>query len=475
MRGSRRLALASLSAAALAAPIALAIPAAATPPVLAERDPMATGADFNYDGYADVVTAYPDETVAGHEAAGAVRVILGNGAGSFLITQNATGIPGAAEAGDRFGHAVTAWYSPYDSYPTLVVGAPGEGAGGATEAGEVWFIKGSATGFEFASTYTYTQNSPGVPGELEAGDHFGWSLGGSRELAIGAPGEDVGAFADAGSVTVVGNERIAAFHQDSPNVSGANETGDRFGWSVSMHGYDLAVGSPYESIGSAAGAGAVQHLTIRPPHTPNNAWPAPATRNAVDQGKPGVSGTPETGDHFGWSVSLVHTDAPNTLSLAVGVPDEGIGDHARAGSVHAFHLDEAAAGYDEYLAANQGSTGIPGSVETGDRFASFVTQVSTDGGPAIITHTGMEAGDGEGRDMPALHVFHPSLGSSAVWLEPGAYGIPDGMTLLADHVGGNWDQLLVSTSPADVPYRVIGVPWADVLSGGNGPITEYVF
>jgi len=472
MRGFRRLALAGLFAAALVAP---PVQAGATPPILAESEPVATGADYNGDGFTDVATGYPGETVGGHVGAGAVRVILGGGAGSFLITQNSRGIDGTAEDGDHFGYAVATWYSPYDDYPNLVVSAPMEGAGSAVESGEIWIIRGSATGFEFDSTYTYTQDSAGVPGSVEAGDHFGWSLAGSAELAIGSPGEDVGAFADAGSVTVIGNERIAAFHQDSANISGANENGDRFGWSLSMIGYDLAVGSPYESVGSASGAGAVQLVTIRPPGTPNNAWPAPATVNAIDQGTPEVSGTPEAGDHFGWSVSLAQTGSSGLHSLAVGAPDEGIGTHARAGGLHAFHIDDLVGGYGEYLAVNQGSAGVPGTVDTGDRFASSVTQVFTDGGPAIITNTSAEAGDGEGHDMPALHVFHPSLGSSAVWLEAGSYGIPDGMPLFADHVSGTWTHLMVSTSPVPVPYRVIGVPWGDILAGGGEPIVEYVF
>ncbi|GIG69381.1 FG-GAP repeat protein [Phytomonospora endophytica] len=475
MRGSRSLALAGLFVAALAAPIGLSAPAGAAPPVLAERDPVASGADFNGDGFADVVTGYPEETVDGNAAAGAVRVIFGGGAGSVLITQNAVGIPGAAEAGDRFGHAVAAWNSPYDEYPALVISAPLEGAGSATESGEIWVIPGSATGLEFGSTYTYRQGKGGVPGTLEAGDRFGWSLSAGRELAIGSPGEDVGDVADAGSVTVIGNERIVSFHQDSANIAGTNETGDRYGWSVSIDGYLLAVGTPHEGVGSVPGAGAVQLVTIRPDGTPNNAWPAPATLNSIDQGRPGVTGTPETGDHFGWSVSLVPSGDDGRHSLAVGVPDEAIGDHARAGGLHAFHIDDLVGGYGEYLAVDQGSAGVPGTVDTGDRFASTVVQVLTDGGPAIVTHTGTETGDGEGRDMPALHVFHPALGTSAIWLEAGGSGIPDGMLLAPDHIGGTRDRLLVSTTPVGVPYRVIGVPWSDILAGGTDPIVEYLF
>ncbi|HEY1178487.1 MAG TPA: hypothetical protein VGF17_20210, partial [Phytomonospora sp.] len=416
----------------------------------------------------------PDEAVDGQAGAGAVRVVYGGGAGSALISQNATGIPGAAEAGDRFGHAVATWYSPYDAYPALVVSAPMEGTGGATEAGQIWVIPGSASGLAFDSTYTYAQGSGGVPGTLEAGDRFGWSLSGSRELAIGSPGEDVNGVADAGSVTVIGNERIVSFHQDSANIAGAGETGDRFGWSVAIDGYHLAVGTPYEGVGSVAGAGAVQLVTIRPDGTPNNAWPAPATLNSIDQGKPGVAGTPEAGDHFGWSVALVPSGADGRHALAVGAPDEGIGEHARAGGLHAFHIDDLVGGYHEYLAVDQGSPGVPGTVGAGDRFASTVAAVLTATGAAIVTHTGMEAGDGEGHDMPALHVFHPSLGASALWLEAGSYGIPASPPLTADHVGGTYTHFLVSTM--SLPgYRVIGVPWADILDGGSEPVTEYVF
>ena len=50
-----------------------------------------------------------------------------------------------------------------------------------------------------------TRTPPGVPGTAEAGDRFGRSLdtiqvGSTTRLAVGVPGEDIGADANAGSV-----------------------------------------------------------------------------------------------------------------------------------------------------------------------------------------------------------------------------------------------------------------------------------
>jgi hypothetical protein len=68
---------------------------------------LATG-DFNNNGFADLAAAAPEEAVGSAFAAGAVSVIYGAGGGlsatgGQLFTQNSPGVPGTAEAFDRFG------------------------------------------------------------------------------------------------------------------------------------------------------------------------------------------------------------------------------------------------------------------------------------------------------------------------------------------------------------------------------------
>lgn len=102
----------------------------------------------------------------------------------------------------------------------------------------------------------FSQQTPGVPGtgsgETERGDGFGRAVavadidGDDRaDLAVGAPGEDIGTTADAGMVTLLHGsptgltaDRSRAFHQGAPGVPGSNETGDAFGAPLALRDLD---------------------------------------------------------------------------------------------------------------------------------------------------------------------------------------------------------------------------------------------
>lgn len=142
-----------------------------------------------------------------------------------------------------------------DGYADLVVGDPDEpdkaGADGAL-GGRVLVWYGSAQGIaREAQPVEITQNTAGVPGASEKGDHFGGALAvadlnrdGLADIVVGSPLEDTGK-RNAGQVTVIPGRRTGAlgggayaFTQDTAGIPGGDEADDAFGTTVSVGDID---------------------------------------------------------------------------------------------------------------------------------------------------------------------------------------------------------------------------------------------
>jgi hypothetical protein len=143
--------------------------------------------------------------------------------------QNSPGAPGVAEAGDRFGAAVTTG-GP--------IGVPGEDLAGRTNAGAVQgFARAPSDSAQPPLGPVISQNSPGVPGSAESGDQFGAALSvgiyncyEQDRVAVGAPGEDLRGQANAGSVTLFASDSCpATVLSQGKGLKGAAEAGDRVG------------------------------------------------------------------------------------------------------------------------------------------------------------------------------------------------------------------------------------------------------
>jgi hypothetical protein len=134
---------------------------------------------------------------------------------------------------------------------------------------------------------------------------------GNGDLAVGAPGEDVGSISDAGGVNVIyGSDCFGLWKrsnefwsQNSSGVKGVAEAGDRFGSTVSTGDFnrdgfsDLAVAAPVDSVDSQPAAGAVNVLY-------GSANGLTSAGNRVwDQDTPGVLGSAEPGDEFGLALA----------------------------------------------------------------------------------------------------------------------------------------------------------------------------
>jgi len=284
---------------------------------------------FNDDVFDDLAVGVPGEDVGGAVDAGAVSILYGSAAGLTggpLLTES------PPRAGARFGAALAASDFNFDRAGDLAVGAPDATVAGAARAGRVTVLLGSnvpggPTGLGSGGIRVFRQGAGGLPGQAEAGDRFGAALapgdmvtGGSfsDDLAIGAPGEDVGGAVDAGAVNMIeGTE--AGLRPGALYLQGNPERGDRFGSALTLNGFlgapggdDLAVGAPGETVGGVAGAGAVSVF--------DGTATTPGRERLLHAG---LANSPpvEAGDAFGASLGwyTVHPDG-RLMTLVVGAP-----------------------------------------------------------------------------------------------------------------------------------------------------------
>ena len=99
-----------------------------------------TVGDFNADGLRDLAIGSPGRTVGGLAAAGAVNVLYGTRSGlqtnnMQLWTVGSGGVQGTSTAAGQFGFALAAGDFNDDSRSDLAIGAPGENVGSTTNAG----------------------------------------------------------------------------------------------------------------------------------------------------------------------------------------------------------------------------------------------------------------------------------------------------------------------------------------------------
>lgn len=181
----------------------------------------------------------PGEDIGTTKDAGAVLVIRDDYEGRTQSFQALGPATGTARSGDTFGAALS--YSTTGA--SLLVGVPGKDVAGLVDVGAVRVFP---LGFDCASWCgdgyiqpnngtTLVQGRGGIPGTPATGDRFGATVGPvngvHRGVLIGAPGSNVSGHSDAGAIVIITPAPIAAeqIHQDSQDVPGSAETGDRFG------------------------------------------------------------------------------------------------------------------------------------------------------------------------------------------------------------------------------------------------------
>lgn len=170
--------------------------------------------DFDKDGKDDLATrVVPGDIVEDFPTdPGTVRIYYGSASGpsttrTKTITQDTAGVPGVSEKGDQFGARLNAGDVDGDGYDDLAVGVPFEGIGTTRAAGAVVLLKGGPGGLSGTGAKSFHQDTAGMPGVAETGDHFGGSVrlldvngDGKADLTAGAPDENLEAVADGGAV-----------------------------------------------------------------------------------------------------------------------------------------------------------------------------------------------------------------------------------------------------------------------------------
>lgn len=204
--------------------------------------------DFNCDGFDDLAVGVPGEAVGTVTGAGQVSVLWGSAAGltvtgDTLIHANSSYVPGTAETNDHFGETLASADLNWDGCDDLAIGIPDESGTAGAYQGEVVVMYGATAGLLTRSGSQIT-----CSGSCEAGDQLGSALGtgdwngdGYIDLAMGAPGEDVGSVSNAGAVVVAYGASASldtagaeCWYQDSTGVSGTSETSDAFGDAIAQ-------------------------------------------------------------------------------------------------------------------------------------------------------------------------------------------------------------------------------------------------
>ncbi|MFE2629682.1 FG-GAP repeat protein [Streptomyces sp. NPDC059374] len=430
--------------------------------------------DFDGDGYDDVLIGAPTGTDGSRKNSGYVTVQYGGKGGigtaagarearTAVFGQNTSGVPGSAESGDGFGAAVASGDLNADGYDDAIVAAPGEDVGGVKDAGRVTVLFGSRTGLKASGSVTFGAATPAadagfglavaaarlsgaVPGDVlvvadRRGAHLFTHADGALRPAgrldtVGAPGDEkiqpasltTGDYDDDGYADLIvagrsleedGQGRSAVYRggaggltyvRDLPGGP-ATASGD-----IDDDGYDdLVAGRPdrledeYEPLTGGAVlvflGGPDIFTGLDEYGRPDQVWL---------QRDPGVPGTPELGDGFGYDVSLGDADGDGFADLAIGVPGEDVGTVRDAGMVVVLRGSARGLTTSGVVSFTQNTANVPGTVEKGDRFGAQVRFADTDrNGRAelLATAPGENSGEGSAWHLPGSAAGTATRGS----------------------------------------------------------------
>ena len=410
----RTLAIATATAGALAVLAGVAAPAQAASCSKPGRD------DINGDGFADaVVTEYGAGRLAGRVHVfygtpdGLTAKATGTAPDDRIFSQNTKGVPSTSEPMDEWGAALAMGDLNGDGCSDLAVGAPGENGA----AGAVTILFGSPAGLKTGGALSLRQGFGEVPGVDEPNDRFGNALAagdfdgnGLADLAIGLPGESLGAAYQAGAVVVLyGSKygftkgRAGRWLAQGPAWGTPSESNDRFGTTLAAADFDgtgpadLAIGVP----GEDRAAGGV-HVLL------SNKMGVAKSAPLINRATAGVPGEPTSRDGFAAALAAGDIDGDGRADLAVGIP----GEEAGAGAVSVLYSVAPHSGGGSGVTGaradrwTQSSVGMPGVPKPGDGFGSALAIGKLNKGGYGDLAIGVPADDvGLVQDAGTVHVL----------------------------------------------------------------------